>query len=104
MDDAARPKLTDSEWSAVSVALDAASQCGCVTMRSSPGGLTSRLGRALLGRRNRPNLPVDPKLEAIQRFVCATSRRRRPASELAPGLVAQGFNHAQIDAIALLSI
>lgn len=102
---AQHPKLTTLEWSTVAIALNDASRCGCAPAAdASSARLSRRIATAIFGRSNRPNGLADPRLEAIRQFVCATSRHRKPAAELAPGLAAQGFNQAQIDAIALLSI
>lgn len=98
------PQLSSTEWAAVSVALQDAAGCGCAA--ASPGTPRSKIGRALdllFGSRRATPL-ADPRLEAIRQFVCKTRRQRQPAAELVPALADQGFNAAQIDAIALLAI
>lgn len=97
------PMLTAYEWLEVSIALTNAEKCGCAaTPRESGKSLSHRIGQ-MIGRSHLAG-PADPRLEAIRQFVCASHRQRAPASDLAPALTAQGFNRAQIDAIALLSI
>jgi len=95
------PRLSRTDWQAVSVALNDAAQCGCGEVTGKPGAVGRLLG-ALTGNAPRPPL-ADPRLEAIRRFVCATRRGRRPADAHVPGLIAQGFSRDQIDALALLS-
>lgn len=98
------PSLSKLEWSAVAIALQDANSCGCGAGDVGPSrGLVDRLASALFDLR-RPTGLADPKLEAVRRFVCATSRNRRPASDLVPTLADHGFSPAQIDALALLSI
>lgn len=102
---ATEPRLSSLEWSAVSIALNDAARCGCAaTSRGRDASLPVRIAEMVFGRSQHPNALADPKLEAIRRFVCATSRRRAPASEFVAPLAEQGFNQAQIDAIALLSV
>lgn len=98
-----QPVLSSSEWAAVSVALKDAQRCGCTAepANASPGALR-RAVRFIFGSR-RPTPLADPRLEAIRRFVCASSRRRDPVDGLAAPLAEHGFSTAQIDAIHLLS-
>lgn len=99
------PQLSNLEWSAVSIALNDAAKCGCAaTSRGNDASFSHRFAERIFGRSRLPNALADPKLEAIRSFVCATNRRRAPAIEFVAPLAAQGFNQAQIDAIALLSI
>jgi len=96
----AEPKLSRSDWQAVSIALHDAgsSRCGA----SGKRGIVGRLFTAVTGEE--PARPLaDPRLEAIRSFVCATRRTRRPAERFVPDLEAQGFSRDQIDALALLS-
>jgi hypothetical protein len=99
------PNLSTLEWSAVSIALQDAASCGCAaaTPDHAPKRLHTRALELVFGTR-RPNRLADPRLEAIRQFVCTTRRQRKPAESLAPALSQHGFNQAQIDAIALLSI
>lgn len=100
-----QPKLNRTEWQAVSIGLQDAARCGCGDLSRS-GSLRSRLsrlGRILTGI-EAPKPFADPRLEALRSFVCATQRHRRRADEYAPALEQQGFNRAQIEALALLSI
>lgn len=83
------PVLNAREWSAVADALREADACGC----ASP-----------LFRKRDVQALTDSRREAVRRFVCTTRRRRAPARDLADGLSSHGFNPAQIDAIALLSL
>lgn len=99
------PQLSNLEWSAVSIALNDAAKCGCSATSGGKGAsFSSRFAEKVFGPSRLPNALADPKLEAIRRFVCATSRRRAPAVEFVAPLAAHGFNQAQIDALALLSV
>jgi hypothetical protein len=96
----APPSLSQSEWHAVSIALNDATHYRTVSNRKA--GLLGRLYRMLTG--NEPQRPLaDPRLETIRRFVWASRRRPECAEKLAPELEAQGFSHAQVEALALLS-
>jgi hypothetical protein len=98
------PTLSKLEWFEVAKALESATACGCRASETAPRkGMLARVGTALLRDRRTGQLR-DPKLEAIRRFACDTYRRRAPAQEQADGLAAHGFNPAQIEAIALLSL
>lgn len=99
------PKLTRIEWQAVSIGLQDAAKCGCGGP-AQPGSLRSRLSRLshMLTGIEPPRPLADPRLEAVRNFVCATQRHRRPADEYAPALEQHGFNRAQIEALALLSV
>jgi hypothetical protein len=98
------PSLSRSEWQAVSIALADAQATSCLAT-APEGTLRAKLGRlyhTITG--NEPRRPLaDPRLETLRRFVCATRRLRRVAEEMVPNLIAQGYNRAQIDAIAMLS-
>lgn len=96
----APPSLSQSEWHAVSIALNDATRHTRVSDREP--GVLARLYRLLTG--NAPQRPLaDPRLDAIRRFVWASRRRPECAEELAPELEKQGFSHAQVEALALLS-
>jgi hypothetical protein len=56
----------------------------------------------MMGSVNRPEL-LDPRVEALRTFVCATHRARTAAVEYSAELERVGFNRAQIEAVALLS-
>ncbi len=95
----APPSLSQSEWHAVSIALNDATSHRAVACRP---GLLGRLYQAITG--NAPQRPLaDPRLETLRRFVWASRRRPECAEKLAPELEAQGFSHAQVEALALLS-
>lgn len=96
-----KPRLSRIEWQAVSIGLKDAAKCGCGGL-PRPGSLGSRLSRMLTGIET-PKPLADPRLEAVRNFVCATQRHRHRAEEYAPALLEQGFNRAQIEALALLS-
>lgn len=83
------PVLNNREWSAVAEALREADACGCAPH---------------FFRKRNADVAADPRREAVRRFVCTTRRRRTQARDLADGLSTHGFNPAQIDAIALLSL
>ena len=96
----ASPSLTRSEWQAVSIALNDAASTTCASGETP--GLLGKLYVALTG--NQPKRPLaDPRLETIRRFVCASRRHLQAAETIAPELEAQGFSHAQVEALALLS-
>lgn len=98
------PKLSRNEWLAVSIAL----QDAAVWDYAPPakrGPIRSRIDamfRALTGARP-PRPLADPRLETLRAFVWATRRRRTPPRELIPALRENGFNPAQIEAVALLA-
>lgn len=87
------PKLSRSEWAAVSSALAEVNNCGC--------GPT-RVGR--LFRRKAAAPLADPRREAVRAFVCEASARRAAPVTLSASLADHGFSDAQIRALALLSI
>lgn len=98
------PRLSRPEWAAVSLALIEA-DTGAGAPAPEPGSFRAHVDRAMrlfTGIERPPGL-ANPRLEAVRRFVCATRRRRRPAEEYVPELIAQGFSRTQIDALALLS-
>lgn len=100
-----KPRLSRIEWQAVSIGLQDAARCGCGDV-TKPGSLRSRLSRLsrMLTGIEPPKPFADPRLEALRSFVCASQRHRRRADEYAPALEQQGFNRAQIEALALLSV
>ncbi|MFW2829160.1 hypothetical protein [Sphingomonas sp. ID0503] len=92
------PKLTTTEWQAVSIAIKDAAGFGCAGAPKT--GPIGRLYTALTG--NQPPRPLaDPRLEAIRRFGCAT-RRRLTGPEHADALRRVGFNDRQVAALGLL--
>ncbi|MBU3078932.1 hypothetical protein [Sphingomonas quercus] len=93
------PALSQTEWKAVTVAINDAANCGCAS--GEPGRL-GRIFAALTGI-ERPKPLADPRLEALRLFVCDTRRSRKPAESLVPALIDQGYNPAQVRAIALLA-
>ncbi|MBU3077936.1 hypothetical protein [Sphingomonas quercus] len=97
------PRLTPSEWSAVSIALGDATRPGA--MPAEQGTLIGALRRLYgLITGNVPPTPLsDPRLETLRRFVFATRRSQRIAEQYVPELFAHGFSRAQVEAIALLS-
>ncbi len=97
-----QPMLSRSEWKAVAIAFNDAADRGCAL----PGEKSGVLGRVLGAVTGiKPLAPLaDPRLEAIRGFVCDTRRHRRPADRYVPVLEAQGFSHAQVEALALLSL
>ncbi len=104
MDRLTAPELSQTEWAAVSVAFQDAAACGCTAVPATDRpSLFGRVADTLFGAR-RPTPLANPRLEAIRQFVCTTRRQRRPAEDLVPVLADHGFNPAQIQAIALLSI
>lgn len=93
------PSLTTAEWRAVSIALNDASRCGCVSARQS---FLGRLFTAITGIE--PQRPLaDARLEAIRQFVCTARRKPNAVEQMMPVLEQQGFSHAQAEALALLS-
>jgi len=97
------PSLNNLEWNTVTLALKDAERGAWVEIEGD--GFRARLGRfyaRLTG--NAPVSPLaDPRLDTLRRFVDATRRTRRVAEQFVPAMIAQGFNRAQVDAIALLS-
>ncbi len=97
------PSLNSIEWNTVTLALKDAERG--VWLQTESNTLRARVGRfytRLTG--NVPARPLaDPRLDTLRRFVDATRRTRRVAEQLVPAMIAQGFNRAQVDAIALLS-
>jgi hypothetical protein len=96
----APPALSTAEWHAVSIALNDAATYRCASARKQ--GWLGRLFTTLTGIE--PQTPLaDPKLETIRQFVCANRRMPAAAERLVPQLEAQGFSHAQVEALSLLS-
>ncbi|MBA17421.1 MAG: hypothetical protein CMN73_13860 [Sphingomonas sp.] len=97
------PILTKTEWMAVAVALHDVSNCGCGSA-SDRTGVARRLVAPLqrwLGAG--PALPLaDPRLEAVRRFICASSTTGQASPEETERLEQFGFNAAQIQALSLL--
>jgi hypothetical protein len=97
------PALDPIEWNTVAIALQDADRSAWFAPEQ--GSLRSKFGRLytrLTG--NAPARPLaDPRLDTLRRFVDATRRTRRVAEQLVPAMIAQGFNRAQVDAIAMLS-
>ena len=94
------PMLSTAEWRAVSVAFNDAADVRCGV--SAKQGRLSRIFTALTGIE--PKRPLaDARLEALRGFVCQTRSTRKEAAELVPTLMEQGFNRAQISALALLA-
>ncbi len=96
--------LDHAEWMAVSVALSDAAELDCAPP-PAPGSLRARfarIGMMMTGRHPAPPL-ANPRLEAVRQFVCMKKRRSDEADDLVPELMALGFNHAQVQALALLS-
>ena len=101
--DIATPRLTDAEWQDVQSALIAVADCGCNGARGA-ASLWSRIGRSpATAVRSIGGGPVlRPDLVSIRDFLCETGRSHRLAERHVPALSAQGFNRAQIEALALL--
>ena len=97
---ATEPTLSTAEWHAVAVALSDASARGCGA--TDKPGAARRLLHALTGKAMARPL-TDPKLRAVQRFLCETRRHRRIARNHLPALRQHGFNDRQLRALALLS-
>ena len=94
------PMLSTAEWRAVSVAFNDAADVRCGV--SAKQGRLSRIFTALTGIE--PKRPLaDARLEALRGFVCQTRSTRKEAEEMVPTLIEQGFNRAQISALALLA-
>ena len=94
------PALSRAEWRAVAIALNDADHSAAVAPHRP--GFLSRLWTALTG--NEPRRPLaDPRLDTLRSYVFAVRRHPRRAANYVPILIALGFNHAQLHAIALLS-
>ena len=103
VDARAAPSLDPVEWRAVAIALQDADRAAWLAPEGN--SLRSRLGHLytrLTGTTPVPPL-ADPRLDTLRRFVHATRRTRAMAEPLVPAMMAQGFNRAQVEAIALLS-
>jgi hypothetical protein len=98
------PSLNHTEWLAVAVAInDAAKDYWIWTPpRTGVGAKLRELYTHLTGNAPLPRL-ANPRLDILHRFVNETRRHRRIAEPLVPDMIAQGFNRAQVEAIALLS-
>ncbi len=97
------PQLSRTEWQAVSIALSDAADCRYAPVDRGPVGRSlSKLFHAVTGIERKTEL-ADPRLETLRRFVCTTRRTRQVPEQLVPALIDQGFNHAQVDALALLA-
>lgn len=98
------PALSRTEWLAVSIGLQDAVKHGC-DGRSSPTWFEGRLQRlaSLLCGIERPRPLADPRLETLRQFVCSVRSGHAIDNEHAPRLLEQGFNPAQLNAIALLA-
>jgi hypothetical protein len=98
-----QPSLSRTEWKAVSIALSDAETYSCVpAQRGVIASKISNVFHLLTGiERKRPL--ADPKLETLREFVCATRRTRKAPEQLVPRLIDQGFNYAQVEALALLA-
>lgn len=97
------PTLTKTEWQAILIGLqDARSSRGGAAL--NPVSLKGRLQRIVnLLRGVEPPRPLaDPRLEALRRFASARVARRT-GNDPAPLLREQGFDQAQVDAIAQLA-
>ena len=94
-----QPSLSRAEWHAVSIAFNDAANY-CAGMRK-PGWL-GRFFTLLTGIE--PKHPLaDPRLEAIRRFVMTVRRKPEAITTLMPELEAQGFSHAQAEALAIIA-
>jgi hypothetical protein len=94
----AQPELSPPEWRAIAVALRDADSYRLSAQFLGLGRLCAWLSGA------RPaNRLANPRLEAIRLFVCDVRRHRRIDLRLRELLESRGFNHRQIEALALLS-
>ena len=97
------PSLNNTEWNTVTLALKDAERGAWIEIEGN--GFRARFGRFyahLTG--NAPVRPLaDPRLDTLRRFVDATRRTRKLAEQFVPAMMAQGFNRAEVDAIALLT-
>jgi hypothetical protein len=101
---APQPNLNSAEWSVVSLALREAERRGC-SAPPAPGSLRAKLERVwtIVTGIELPHRLADPRLEQLRRFVLATRKTRRIAEQFVPALLSQGYNRAELDAIALLA-
>jgi hypothetical protein len=99
-----QPRLNREEWSVVRLALREAEQA-FRAIPAAPGTIRAKwqwLLRAATGIEPVHGL-ANPRLEALRRFILTTRRSRRIAEQLVPELLSEGFNRAEVEAIALLA-
>lgn len=75
--------------------------CGC-RVTNDDGRLVTRmtkLWRVIAGQRARQPL-ADPKLDLVREFACRTRREHRPAKQLIPALIRQGYAVDKIGSFA----
>ncbi len=103
VDTRAAPSLDPVEWRVVAIALQDADRAAWLVPEGN--SLRSRLGHLYTRLTGTTPLPplADPRLDTLRRFVHATRRTREVAEPLVSAMIAQGFNRAQVEAIALLS-
>ncbi|MGC6330009.1 hypothetical protein [Rhizorhabdus sp. FW153] len=93
------PELSRTEWKAVARAYEEAEAYRSVPHKRS--FLRSALDR-VTGQHS--ELPVlDPRADALRRFVCTVRRTRHADERLVPELLGLGFSRAQVDALTLIS-
>lgn len=79
--------------------------CGCAIANDN-GRLRARmtkLWRVIAGQRVRQPL-ADPKLELVREFACRTRREQRPAKQLIPALIGQGYAADKIGSFAAFAV
>lgn len=94
------PRLSATEWRAVTVALRDAERLPCSLSRKE--GRIGRLVRWLTGI-EAPRPLADPRLEAVRSFVCASRRNMARAREIGAELAGFGYTPSQIEALRLVA-
>jgi hypothetical protein len=94
------PELSADDWYAVADAYRVAESDGEVSLFS----LVTRRLKSAAGVRETAPTHVDDRKELLRDFVSKTRRDRRPADDLTPALLSNGFSKQQVAALALLSI
>ncbi|MDB5737274.1 MAG: hypothetical protein JWO65_942 [Sphingomonas bacterium] len=99
-----QPKLSQTEWQAVAVAIRDADnrRHGAARAVHEPEGRIASALRWLIGI-EAPKPLADPRLDAVRRFVWAARSHGRNALELAPELMRFGYSPAQIEALRLVA-
>lgn len=93
------PQLSRTEWKAVASAYEEAEAYRSVPRKRS--FLRSALDRVTGHHFELPAL--DPRADALRRFVCTVRRTRRADERLVPELLGLGFSRAQVEALTLIS-
>ena len=100
----AQPSLNPEEWAVVRLALREAEQAFRAAP-AEPGSLRAKWQRlvSVMTGIEPPHGLANPRLETLRRFILTTRRTRRIAEQFVPDLLSEGYNSAEVEAIALLA-